>query len=286
MSDEHHDDIQMPAPNAGPFVLGLGLAMMAAGAVEVWRVLLPVGLATVLVGGWVTTHRSKSDLEVDHHFEEEYNKWLPAVNLRKLGMWVFLASEVMFFAALISTFLSYRQRDEFQHVPVSREAYAEHHAEAPAAYAEDDAFTLPPDEMLNLPLVALNTFILLGSSFTAANAYDALKHGRRGTFRNMLIATLALGAIFLSIQGYEWYELMEHYGVKPDTLFGSAFFTTTGFHGMHVFIGLLWVTFILVRVVFRGAYRPEQAASIELFGLYWHFVDVVWIVLFTLIYLI
>ena len=259
----HDETILMPGPSIGPLILGLGMTVLVLGLV--WVPLFAVGGVLSVVGVWITSGRSKAQLEVDHHMEEETRRVLPGVDLPKLGMWVFLASEVMFFAALISTFIAFRRQPEFDAI-VTEHGVVNHH------------------EVLNLPLVTFNTFLLLASSFAAASALAALHKDRQGAFRRMLIATLVLGAVFVGIQGYEWYELL-HQGIGPDVLFGTAFFTTTGFHGLHVTLGLVALLFILARA-FRGAYTSANPLGIELFGLYWHFVDVVWIVLFTLIYLV
>ncbi len=261
--DAHGEAIPTPFPTVGPLIVGLGATVLILGIM--WLPLLPVGAIVTLVGIGVMTHRSKAQLAVDHHTEWEMRQVLPNVDLAKLGMWVFLASEVMFFAALISTFIHFKTQPEFSQV------VTEHGVRNPM-------------EILSLPLVTVNTFLLLASSFAAASALAALRQGRQGAFRGLLMTTLVLGAIFLTIQGIEWSELFRE-GINAETLFGTGFFTTTGFHGLHVFVGLVALLFILARA-FRGAYTSKNPMGIELFGLYWHFVDVVWIVLFTLIYLI
>ncbi len=174
----------------------------------------------------------------------------------KLGMWVFLASEVMFFTALIGAYVAFRARD---------------------------AIVVP--DTLNMPLSALNTFILIVSSFTVVLALDAIQHDNQSRFVLLMLATLALGGTFVAIQGFEWKELLFH-GITPASeLFGTAFFVLTGFHGMHVIVGLLALVFLLLKAL-RGDFSSERYLGFEVFGLYWHFVDVVWIVLFTLIYLV
>lgn len=177
--------------------------------------------------------------------------------MNKLGMWIFLASEIMFFTALIAAFVTFRTR----------------------------GLMVIPEEALNVPLAAANTFILIVSSFTVVMALEAVQEGREGRFLLFLLATLAIGAVFIGIQGIEWAELFRH-GVTPATdTFGTAFFVLTGFHGLHVIVGLLWLVFALLKA-FRGDFTRQNNLGIELFGLYWHFVDIVWIILFTIIYLI
>ncbi len=179
------------------------------------------------------------------------------LSMNKMGMWIFLVSEVMFFTALIGAFVAFRARGMMS----------------------------IPEEALNVPLSALNTFILIVSSFTVVMALDSIQQDRMSRFILFLLATLALGGTFLAIQGFEWTELFSH-GVTPSgDLFGTAFFVLTGFHGMHVLVGLLWLTLALLKA-FRGDFTRENNMGIEVFGLYWHFVDIVWIILFTIIYLI
>jgi cytochrome c oxidase subunit 3/cytochrome o ubiquinol oxidase subunit 3 len=97
---------------------------------------------------------------------------------------------------------------------------------------------------------------------------------------------LLLGAVFIMFQGVEWTNLFAE-GVTPTSgVFGTAFFVLTGFHGLHVIGGLVWLLVFLLPRAFTGRLRPQNTPDVELFGLYWHFVDIVWIVLFTLIYLL
>lgn len=183
----------------------------------------------------------------------------PSLGLKhgKLGMWMFLASEVMFFTALIGAYLAFR---------ISGQAVV-------------------PTEDMNLPLAALNTFLLIVSSFTVVLAFDAIEDGDQSRFIAFLLASLALGTIFVGIQAVEWTELLNH-GVTPDSsLFGTTFYVLTGFHGLHVIIGLLWLAFVLLKA-FRGDFSQHNNVGVETFGLYWHFVDIVWIILFTIIYLL
>ena len=176
----------------------------------------------------------------------------------KFAMWLFLASEVMFFAGLIGAYIVLRSGAP----------------EWPVV-----------SEILNVPLVAGNTFILIVSSVTMVRAFAAIEDGNPQGMRRMLIATAALGTIFLSIQAVEWSALLSE-GTTPSTsVFGSIFFTLTGFHGLHVLGGVLTLVVVIVKA-FRGAFTQASHGGVELMGLYWHFVDVVWIFLFTILYLI
>lgn len=176
---------------------------------------------------------------------------------RKLGMWIFISSEVIFFSSLIVTFLLYKHRS----AGVGQEA-------------------------LNIPITAVNTFVLIISSLTMVLSLDAAVRDKKGASRLWLLATIGLGSIFLSIQATEYYQLWVHEGLTPyGNLFGSAFYILTGFHGTHVFIGVIMLFGLLIKSLF-GGFDSKNFLPIELVGLYWHFVDVVWIVLFTLVYLI
>lgn len=174
----------------------------------------------------------------------------------KLGMWFFLASEVMFFGGLIAAFAHYK---------VNRPA--------------------PETAALDVVLVGLNTFVLLTSSFTVVRGLAAIQAGNRRGLIAYLALTVLLGAAFLSGQGYEFASLYRDGITLTSSLFGSSFFTLTGFHGMHVLVGVLWALATLGKAA-RGGYSAGDFIGVEMFGLYWHFVDVVWIVLFTVIYLL
>jgi heme/copper-type cytochrome/quinol oxidase subunit 3 len=176
----------------------------------------------------------------------------------KLAMWFFLGGEVLFFATLIVTLILTRM---------------EHSAD----YAEFRA-------NLSIPLIGANTFILIASSYMVVRSMEAIRAGNQKALRGNLIGVLVLGLLFLGGQAYEWSALFAA-GISLKTTFGTPFFTVTGIHGTHVFVGVLWGIYILVSA-FRGAFTEKNYRGVENFGLYWHFVDIVWIVLFTVIYLI
>ncbi len=178
----------------------------------------------------------------------------------KLGMWSFLASEVIFFSALIGAFLFFRSQGLI--TSIDKRPLTE-----------------------SLILVAANTFILLTSSFSVAMGLDSLLDGKQNRFIALLFATFVLGATFVSIQGIEWSTLLREQITPTTNTFGTTFFVMTGFHGMHVIVGLLWLLFVIAKA-FRGDFTAHNYSGYEVFGLYWHFVDIVWIVLFTIIYLI
>lgn len=180
------------------------------------------------------------------------------VPTRKLAFWVFLASEAIFFASLIGVYLSY------------------------ASLSKNGPYPL---DVFDIPLTSISTFVLLMSSLTMVLAVSAVSRGDlRGT-RLWLAATALLGTGFLSFQAYEFTHFVQKGLTLGTNLFGSAFYTLTGFHGAHVAGGVLWLL-ALLGYSFRGGVRQERALDVEIAGLYWHFVDVVWIVIFTVVYLL
>ncbi len=239
------DEIHMPPPSIAPIILGFGAALFLLGII--FPPLLVVGLVVTVGGIWKMAHFPEVDL---------HPNWLTFLNDRKLGMWVFLASEVMFFSALVGAFIAFKIQEGFE------EAH----------------------EVLNLPLATVGTTVLIVSSFAVVMGLEAIQSDDRRVFRNWMLVTLVLGLTFVSIQAIEWYELFDH-GIDETTLFGTAFYVTTGFHGLHVLGGVGWLALLLLKAR-RGEYSAQNNLGVELFGLYWHFVDVVWIVLFTVIYLI
>jgi heme/copper-type cytochrome/quinol oxidase subunit 3 len=193
-----------------------------------------------------TTHDVAHATEHDAEFGTENMKF---------GMWLFLASEVMFFAVLIAAFIFNRFR------------YPAEHA------------------ILNIPVTSLNTFLLLTSSFTVVRALAAIQSGNQIKFVRSLALTALLGTLFLAIQAIE-YSNLGHEGLTISSgPFGTSFFTLTGFHGMHVLIGVIWCAKVFWDA-FNGKYTQQNYFGVEFFGLYWHFVDVVWILIFTIVYLI
>ena len=176
----------------------------------------------------------------------------------KLLMWVFLGSECLLFGGLISTYLIYRSR----------------FADGPA-----------PGDIFDIPFNSVSSFVLLMSSLTMVLALSALQRGDYRNNRLWLLTTALLGALFIGGQVYEFTTFLREglgYTTSP---FSSAFFTLTGFHGVHVSIGIVMLMSLYVSSM-RGNLRRESAETVEIVGLYWHFVDVVWIFIFTVIYLV
>ncbi len=243
--------IHLPAPSFWPIVIALGIVIAAAGALT--------SLAVVLVGAAVTVVGSFA-FALEHHGNpaHAHQQGGLGVDHRKLAMWLFLGSECFLFGTLIATYMAYR----------GRSVVGPH-----------------PHEILNVPLTTLSTFDLLMSSLLMVLALAAVQRGDRAQSRLWLAGTAFFGLIFLGFQAYEFTHFV-HEGLSLQTnLFGSTFFVLTGFHGGHVALGVAWLVTLLV-LDLRGRLGPQDATKVEVAGLYWHFVDVVWIVIFTLIYLV
>ncbi len=179
-------------------------------------------------------------------------------NSRKMLFWAFLGSECMFFGSLIATYMVYRGRD----------TVGPH-----------------PHEVLNIPFTSISAFVLLMSSLTMVLALAACQRGNRRGTSVWLAATALLGMTFIAGQCYE-FTLFVLEGLKLQTnLFACTFYVLTGFHGTHVTIGVIWLWSLFMMSI-RGELGTSKSLDVEIAGLYWHFVDVVWIAIFTLIYLI
>jgi cytochrome c oxidase subunit 3 len=203
---------------------------------------------------------------------------------RKIAIWAFIGSECMLFMTLISTYLIYKGRSVVGPYP--------HVACAPPQCPTQ----LKP--ILNIPITSISTFVLLMSSLAMVLALAAVENkdkpgwaGKGWWARQLessklwLMVTAILGATFLGFQAYEFTSFV-HEGLTIKTnLFGSTFFTLTGFHGAHVTAGVLWLLTLFAIDVKRGL-GPKDALLVDISALYWHFVDVVWIAIFTLVYLI
>jgi cytochrome c oxidase subunit 3 len=200
---------------------------------------------------------------------------------KKIAIWTFIGSECMLFVSLISTYLIYKGRSVVGPYP--------HEACLPPVCSTK----LPA--ILNIPVTSASTFVLLMSSLAMVLALAAVEMkdqpkrttGERilGSSKLWLWMTALLGTTFLGFQAYEFTSFV-HEGLTIRTnLFGSSFFTLTGFHGAHVTAGVLWLLTLLA-IDYRRGLGPKDAINVDLAALYWHFVDVVWIVIFTLVYLI
>ncbi len=204
-----------------------------------------------------------SHVAAAHHAVEPAESPLTPESWGKLGMWIFLAGDAMSFGALLAGY---------------------------GAIRAGSVDWPNPLHVLGISLTAFMTFLLICSSVTMVKALSAIKNGNRAGMRNFLLLTILGGVTFLGLQAYEWTHLI-HSGMTfthnphGSYLFGTTFFAITGFHGMHVTGGVIYLSIVLFNGL-RGKYSPENYNGVELVGLYWHFVDLVWILVFTFIYLI
>jgi heme/copper-type cytochrome/quinol oxidase subunit 3 len=179
----------------------------------------------------------------------------------KLAMWVFLGSECLLFGGLISTFLLYKGRSGTGRLHET------------------------PHQMYDIAFTSISSFVLLMSSLTMVLAVSAVQRGDLRAMRTWLLTTAGLGMFFISGQVFEFTEFVKDgYGLTHSPAW-SAFFTLTGFHGVHVTIGIIMLL-STVALSMGGRITQERAEAVEIVGLYWHFVDVVWILIFTVVYLI
>ncbi len=176
----------------------------------------------------------------------------------KMAMWTFLGSECLFFGSLISTYLLYH--DTTGSGPTSADVY-------------------------DIPFTSISSFVLLMSSLTMVLALSSIQQGNPRAMRIWLVATAFLGLTFVGGQIFEFTTFVEEGLTLRTSPFGSAFFVLTGFHGAHVTIGVLMLLGVVAMSSF-GRLSPDSARPVEMVGLYWHFVDIVWIVIFTVVYLI
>ena len=274
MADEHglapgeHAAGEAPHTSIWPFAIATASGITFAGVITYWP-LLVVGLGAFVasLGGWLLQDARGA------RFGDVVSRTEPGVfrhvSQRKLGMWIFLVSEIMFFSAIIGNALALRTRASFWPDPAT-------------------------DTPLNIPLTAVNTFILIASSFTMVQALKGIEHGSMARLRIYLLATLVLGATFVSIQLFEYNALLfgEHLtpwvnDIRPELgTFGTAFYMQTGFHGAHVTGGVLGLLYLNYKSWKKNWFSQSNHEAVELVGLYWHFVDIVWIFLFPIVYLI
>ncbi len=177
---------------------------------------------------------------------------------RKMAFWAFIGSECLLFGSLISTYLIYQGRS----------------VSGPT-----------PSEILNIPVTSVSTFDLLMSSLWMVLALAAVQRGDMKWAKIWLLGVAVGGLIFLGFQYYEFSSFVHEGLTLQANLFGATFFVLTGTHGAHVAVGVLWMLTLWVRAL-QGKLGPEHAITVEIAGLYWHFVDVVWIAIFTLVYLL
>ncbi len=185
------------------------------------------------------------------------------ISNNKLMMWAFLGSECLLFGALIATYLLYKERFQDK-------------------FGDDDP--LGPSAIFDIPFTSMSSFVLLASSLTMVLALSSITRGQYRNFRIWTLTTAGLGTVFIAGQIYEFTEFVG-YGLGYSTnIFGSAFYTLTGFHGVHVTVGIVMLLAIYIMHK-QGRLNQDKAETVEIVGLYWHFVDIVWILIFTVVYL-
>jgi len=176
----------------------------------------------------------------------------------KMGMWLFLGSECLLFGGLISTYMLYRGRH---------------------------SGNLGPDQIYDIPFTSVSSFVLLMSSLTMVLAVSAAQRKDERNTRVWLTVTALLGATFVGGQVYEFTSFYREGLGYTTSLFASSFYTLTGFHGVHVTVGIIMLL-ALALMLKKNRVNGDRAEVVELIGLYWHFVDIIWIIIFTLVYLI
>jgi heme/copper-type cytochrome/quinol oxidase subunit 3 len=208
----------------------------------------------------VLTHDDHGHGHDDHHDDHHgHPPTSTGLSNNKLGMWLFLGSECLLFGGLISTYMLYRGRSGGAEVS--------------------------PDQVWDIPLTSVSSFVLLMSSLTMVLAVAAAKAKDDRLTNIWLTVTALLGTFFVGAQIYEFTAFYREGLGFTTSLFSSSFFTLTGFHGVHVSVGVLMLL-ATVAIISRNRITGDKAEVVELVGLYWHFVDIVWIIIFTLVYLI
>ena len=258
--EEHHGSIRPFQASVGLGITTLGLTLAIAPPAG-WNYVPGSGifLFGLFIFGWGFVGWLKDDFPtgVDHD-PPTVNAPFRKTEIRKLGVWIFLLTEMMIFSSLLSTYLKYRtQIVDWK----------------------------PALVHLDITLGALNTFALLTSSLTfVVGLYGVRTDNRRLAVLGML-GTLFLGTVFLFIKAFEWVEMF-HAGFTPwSGLEGSTFYIATGTHGAHVFGGLLGLVYLSLKCQ-KGLFNSKNWEPVEYFGLYWHFIDIVWVFLFPLFYLL
>ncbi|HEY5258830.1 MAG TPA: heme-copper oxidase subunit III [Candidatus Baltobacteraceae bacterium] len=182
-------------------------------------------------------------------------------DLRLQGFLLFLVSDIVLFSSFIFAYLYLRNSGQ--------------------------GFPPPGIGRLDVAFAAYNSMVLFGSGCTMHYALENWKHGNFNKYAGCLIATIVLGLMFLGGQGYEYHSLIvnDHVTWSGSGIFGASFFTLTGMHGFHVFVGVCYLSILLLQSV-HGVYTKQKFFGLTAGTLYWHFVDVIWVVLFSIFYLI
>lgn len=199
-----------------------------------------------------------STLVPEAPYPDEPHRTSTGVSNEKLAMWAFLGSECLLFGGFISTYLLVRHRS---------------------------IDGTKPSDLFDIPFTSVSSFVLLMSSLTMVLAVSAAKRDEQKRVQLWLLTTALLGSVFIAGQIYEFTSFYNEGLGFTTNIFGSAFYTLTGLHGIHVSLGIIMLLTVFALAV-KGKIGSENAETIEIVGLYWHFVDVVWIIIFTVVYLI
>ncbi|EQC52672.1 cytochrome c oxidase subunit 3 [Bacteriovorax sp. DB6_IX] len=216
------------------------------------------------MAGHASTKKLVHDGVIEYPEDPQFGKASPS----KIGMWLFLGTDAMSFSGLLL-------------------AYAVLRFTAPA----NNPWPNPVEALGGVHLSGIMTFILICSSVSMVMCIDACKQRDKAGIRNWLLATIIGGAIFLGIQAYEYAHLINDMGMtfseytKGNNLFSATFFSITGFHGLHVLSGVIYLCW-MYKFALEGRFDKGDYGMLEIVGLFWHFVDLVWILVFTFIYLI
>ncbi len=248
------EPIHMPAPSFFPIVIAAGLFVMGLGWIVLWYRLVALGLLAMFLGIVGMAFEYPTFGQETPETEEASRS--AGADVRKVGLWSFIGSECLFFATLISTYVVYKARNPGP----------------------------PGAEILGIPLTSFSTFVLLMSSVLMVLALNAIQRDDRVWNRIWLIGCALFGMIFLGVEIHEFYSFWQQGMAYQTNLFSQCFYTLVGTHGTHVAIGVIWI-WVLIVASFTGKLDKSRALSVEMAGLYWHFVDIVWVIIFTLVYL-
>jgi cytochrome c oxidase subunit 3 len=271
----------IPQPSHWPITGSLALLLMGSGAAfwfngfapGPWMVATGFCILLYMLFGWFGVVIGESERHL-------YNK---KVDLSfRWGMSWFIFSEVMFFAAFFGALFYIRNLSVPDLGGLSSKLLWPNYAAQWPTNGPYETSHFTPMAAMGIPLI--NTIILLTSGVTLTIAHHALKAGHRGSLKLWLFLTIVLGFLFVSLQAYEYIHAYSELNLKLSTgVYGSTFFMLTGFHGLHVTIGATMLTVMLFRV-FKGHFDAEHHFAFEASAWYWHFVDVVWLLLFVLVY--
>lgn len=255
---EQYEETEEEKSTYAPFVLGAGLALLLFGLVVF--IPLAIGGGAIVAAGLFMLFRDSVEEKFADLKETAGEKWpVDFLSKRKLGVWVFLMSEILIFGSLIVGYIFVRFSSSSW--PVATQVH-------------------------NVTLGMTNTIILLTSSLAMVFALVSIRSGNTRGLKIGLIGTFALGAAFLIVKlGFEWPAYYRNGFTISSGLPGSTYFVLTGLHAAHVAGGLVAVGYLIART-YQGGFTKDNHAAVENIGLYWHFVDIVWMFLFPLFYLI